>query len=80
MPTYRVAVEGLPDVHISCPGCSGDALGLGLKSLGLCSFKVDRRSRDGREWSFQATFKAGSIAPPDAGPVTRLARVDRIND
>jgi hypothetical protein len=80
MPSYRVAVEGLSDLHISCHGCSGDALSLALTDLGLCSFKVDRRSQDGRQWFFHATFKAGSIDLPEAGSVTRLARVDRIND
>lgn len=65
IPTYRVAVAGLADVHISCPGCSGDALSLALRELGLCSFKVDRRSQNGRQWFFQATFKASAIEPPE---------------
>lgn len=80
MPTYRVAVAGLADVDVHCPGCSGDALSLALRELGLCSFKVDRRSKDGRQWFFQATFKAGASEPPDAGPVTRLVSVNRIDD
>lgn len=80
MPNYRVAVPGLADVSVSCSGCSGDALSLALTELGLSSFTVDRRSRDGRQWFFQATFKAGAIAPPNSGPTTRLVSVDRIND
>lgn len=79
MPTYRVAVAGLEDVQVNVPGCSGDALSLALGPLGLSNFKVDRRSQDGRQWVFQATFKPGGVEPPAAGLVTRLVSVDRID-
>jgi hypothetical protein len=80
MPTYRVVVGGLEDVQVNVPGCSGDALSLALGPLGLSNFKVDRRSQDGRQWVFQATFKPGGVEPPAAGLVTRLVSVDRIDD
>jgi len=80
MTSYRVNVSGLPEVCLSCPGCSGDALKLAMDELGLESFRVERRSDDGRSWWFQATFKAGAIESPVSGPVTRLASVDRLDD
>lgn len=80
VPTYRVAVAGLEVVQVNVPGCSGDALSLALGPLGLSNFKVERRSRDGRQWFFQVTFKPGGVEPAVAGPATRLVRVDRIDD
>ena len=70
MPTYRVVVAGLEDVQVNVPGCSGDALSLALGPLGLSNFKVDRRSQDGRQWVFQATFKPGGVMA--GGPVRSL--------
>ena len=61
MPTYRVAAAGLEAMQVNVPGCSGDALSLALGPLGLSDFMVERRSQDGRQWFFQATFKPGGI-------------------
>jgi len=30
MPTYQITAEGLADLRVNCPGCSGDALVLAL--------------------------------------------------
>lgn len=80
MSIYRVAASGLPEVEISCSGCSGDALTLALAEEGLQSFRVDRRSADGLQWCFQATFKPGALQPPDAGTITRMVTVERISN
>jgi hypothetical protein len=80
MPTYCVAASGLVPIRVNVPGCSGDALSFALGPLGLSDFKVERRSPNGRQWFFQATFKPGAIEPMAAGLATRMVSVDRIHD
>ena len=80
MPVYCVEVPGLPPVSVTCAGCSGDALQLALREQGLDNFRVERRSKDGRQWWFQANFKPGTIDPATHGGLTRLVSVDLIED
>ena len=80
MPTYCIAAAGLETMQVNVPGCSGDALSQALGPLVLSDFKVERRSQDGRQWFFQATFKPGCLEPQAAGLVTRLVSVHRILD
>jgi hypothetical protein len=72
MPVYSVEVPGLPPLSVTCAGCSGDALQLALREQG--------RSKDGRQWWFQANFKPGTIDPATTGGLTRLVSVDLIED
>ena len=80
MPVYCVEVPGLPPLSVSCVGCSGDALQLALREQGLANFRVERRSKDGRQWWFQVNFKPGSIDPATTEELTRLVSVDLIED
>lgn len=80
MPVYCVEVPGLPPLSVTCGGCSGDALQLALQEHGLDSFRVERRSKDGRQWWFQAHFKPGTIDPATTAGLTRLVSVDQVKD
>jgi hypothetical protein len=80
MPRYQVTAEGLEDVWVSCPGCSGDALSLALKDRDLQGFKVHRRSGDGRQWWFDVTFGPGQPGAGGEGSGTRVVSVSRIDD
>lgn len=80
VPLYCVEVPGLPPLSVSCAGCSGDALQLALQKQGLENFRVERRSKDGRQWWFQATFEPGSIDPATSEGLTRLVSVDLVED
>jgi hypothetical protein len=55
-------------------------LQLALREQGLDNFRVERRSKDGRQWWFQANFKPGTIDPATTGGLTRLVSVDLIED
>lgn len=80
VPLYCVEVPGLPPLSVSCAGCSGDALQLALREQGLENFRVERRSKDGRQWWFKATFEPGSIDPATSEGLTRLVSVDLVED
>jgi uncharacterized protein YqjF (DUF2071 family) len=80
MPVYRLEVPGLTPLTVSCVGCSGDALQLALREHGLVSFRVERRSKDGRNWWFQANFKPDTIQPADIEGLTKLIQVSCVED
>lgn len=80
MPSYRITAEGLEELRVACPGCSGDALVLALRDQEMRSYKVKRRSDDCRQWWFQVTFgHAGHEASEDRS-VTKEFSVYRIDD
>jgi len=80
MPVYCVEVPGLPPVSVTCAGCSGDALQMALREQRLHDFRVERRSKDGRQWWFQANFKPGINGLSGTGGLTRLVSVKLIKD
>ena len=43
MPTYQITAEGLADLRVNCPGCSGDALVLALGHWDIQSYQTLRR-------------------------------------
>lgn len=76
MPTYQITAEGLADLQVNCPGCSGDALVLAMGHQEMQSFQTLRRSDDGRQWWFQVTLKPGGA---EDSAVTRVVSVCRIH-
>lgn len=80
MPVYSIETSGLKTLVQRSTGCSGYALQLALGERGLSSFRVDRRSADGRTWWFQATFQAGALDPACATAVTQPVTVTRLED
>ncbi len=80
MPSYLISADGLEDLRVACPGCSGDALVLALRDRGMQSHKVHRRSDDGRQWWFQVTLGPSGIRASEDRPVTKMFRVLRIDD
>ena len=80
MPTYQIQAEGLADMQVNCPGCSGEALVLALRHREMQSFQTLRRSDDGRQWWFQVTLKPGGAeAREDASAVIRVVSVCRLD-
>ncbi len=77
MPTYQITAEGLADLQVNCPGCSGDALVLALRHREMQSYQTLRRSDDGRQWWFQVTLKLGGA---EDSAVIRVVSVCRIDD
>lgn len=80
MPTYQITAEGLADLQVNCPGCSGDALVLAMGHQEMQSFQTLRRSDDGRQWWFQVTLKlAAAEVREDDSAVIRVVSVCRID-
>jgi hypothetical protein len=81
MPRYQITAEGLADLRVNCPGCSGDALVLALGHWDIQSYQTLRRSEDGRQWWFQLTLKlaAAEVRAVDS-TVIRVVSVCRIDD
>ena len=80
MPDYQITAEGLEVFRVTCPGCTGDALTLALGDRGMQSFKVQRRSVEGRQWWFQVTFKPEMPGASEDNSVTKVVSVYRIDD
>ena len=80
MPDYQITAEGLEVLRVTCPGCTGDALTLALGDRGMQSFKVQRRSVEGRQWWFQVTLKPAAAGVRDDSALTRVVSVCRIDD
>ncbi|MEA5413770.1 hypothetical protein [Synechococcus sp. BA-132 BA5] len=80
MPSYLITAEGLDDLMVACPGCSGDALVLALRDREMQSYKVHRRSDDGRQWWFEVTFVPSGTGASKASPLTKMFCVCRIDD
>lgn len=80
MPTYQIQAEGLADMQVNCPGCSGEALVLALRHREMQSFQTLRRSDDGRQWWFQVTLKlAAAEVREDDSAVIRVVSVCRLD-
>ncbi len=79
MPTYQITAEGLADLQVNCPGCSGDALVLAMGHQEMQSFQTLRRSHDGRQWWFQVTLKPGGAEDSEDSAVFRVVSVCRID-
>lgn len=80
MPRYQITAQGFEELGVNCPGCSGDALVLALRSREMQSYEVLRRSDDGRQWWFQVTFKRGGTGASEDSHVTKVVSVYRIDD
>ncbi len=80
MPTYQITAEGLADLQVNCPGCSGDALVLALRHWDIQSYQTLRRSEDGLQWWFQVTLKPAAAGVRDDSSLTRVVSVCRIDD
>ena len=80
MPTYQITAEGLADVQVNCPGCSGDALVLAMRHREMQSDQTLRRSDDGRQWWFQVTLKPGGAGVREDSAVIGVVSVCRIDD
>jgi len=80
MPRYQITAEGLADLQVNCPGCSGDALLLALKHWDIQSYQTLRRSQDGRQWWFQVTLKLAAAEVSDDSALIRVVSVCRIDD
>ena len=76
MPTYQIQAEGLADMQVTCPGCSGEALVLALRHREMQSFQTLRRSDDGRQWWFQVTLKPGGAEDSAVIRVVSVCRLD----
>ena len=79
MPTYQITAEGLADLQVNCPGCSGDALVLAMGHQEMQSFQTLRRSHDGRQWWFQVTLKLAAAEVREDSAVIRVVSVFRID-
>jgi hypothetical protein len=77
MPTYQITAEGLADLQVNCPGCSGDALVLAMGHQEMQSFQTLRRSHDGRQWWFQVTLKPGGAEDSAVIRVVSVCRIDQ---
>ena len=80
MPNYQITAEGLADLRVNCPGCSGDALVLALRHWDIQSYQTLRRSGDGLQWWFQVTLKPAEAGVRDDSALTRVVSVCRIDD
>lgn len=80
MPNYQITAEGLADLEVNCPGCSGDALVLALRHWDIQSYQTLRRSEDGLQWWFQVTLKPAEAGVRDDSALTRVVSVCRIDD
>ena len=80
MPNYQITVEGLADLRVNCPGCSGDALVLALRHWDIQSYQTLRRSGDGLQWWFQVTLKPAAAGVRDDSALIRVVSVCRIDD
>lgn len=80
MPNYQITAEGLADLKVNCPGCSGDALVLALRHWDIQSYQTLRRSEDGLQWWFQVTLKPAAAGVRDDSALTRVVSVCRIDD
>ena len=78
MPTYQITAEGLADLQVNCPGCSGDALVLAMGHQEMQSFQTLRRSDDGRQWWFQVTLKPGGAEDSEDSEDTEDSAVIRL--
>jgi len=80
MSKYQITAEGLEELRVNCPGCSGDALVLALRNREMQGYEVLRRSDDGRQWWFQVTFRPGGTVASEDSSVTKVVSVYRIED
>ena len=80
MPNYQITAEGLADLRVNCPGCSGDALVLALRHWDIQSYQTLRRSGDGLQWWFQVTLKPAAAGVRDDSSLIRVVSVCRIDD
>ena len=80
MPNYQITAEGLADLRVHCPGCSGDALVLALRHWDIQSYQTLRRSGDGLQWWFQVTLKPAAAGVRDDSSLIRVVSVCRIDD
>ena len=80
MPNYQITAEGLADLRVNCPGCSGDALVLALRHWDIQSYQTLRRSGDGLQWWFQVTLKPAAAGVRDDSALIRVVSVCRIDD
>ena len=53
---FQVSAAEFTTKQVECSGCSGDALSLALEAEKVDSWKVIRRSSDGKDWFFDVTI------------------------
>ena len=58
--TVSVSASEFESKQVECSGCSGDALLLALQEVQIDSWKVNRKSPDGRDWFFDVTISGAS--------------------
>ena len=57
---FQVSAQDFAPKQVECSGCSGDALLLALQDEQIDSWKVNRKSPDGRDWFFDVTISGAS--------------------
>ena len=57
---FQVSAAEFESKQVECSGCSGDALLLALQEVQIDSWKVNRKSPDGRDWFFDVTISGAS--------------------
>ena len=53
---FQVSAAGFTTKKVECNGCSGDALTLALNGEKVDSWKVNRRSPNGKDWFFDVSI------------------------
>ena len=53
---FQVSAAGFTTKQVESTGCSGDALTLALNGEKVDSWKVNRRSPDGKDWFFDVSI------------------------